>query len=49
LSSNGIASVEQEAVVPPFEPIQDQNQGSIPDIDDGIPILQRFLLGILVD
>jgi hypothetical protein len=48
LSSNHITSVEQKSVVPLFEPIQDQNQGSIPDIDDGIPLLQSSLLGILM-
>jgi hypothetical protein len=48
LSSNHITSVVQEAVVPLFEPLQDQNQGPKPDTDDGIPLLQSSLVGILV-
>lgn len=36
-----------EAVEPPFEPIHDQDHGHIPVTEDGVPVLQRFVVGVV--
>ena len=41
----GNAPVEQEAVVPVFNPVQDQVQGPEPLTDVALPALQRLVLG----
>jgi len=37
--------VEQEAVVPPFCPEQDQDQGPSPEIEEAVPVLQKLEVG----
>jgi hypothetical protein len=37
----------QEAVVPPFVPWHDQYHGPLPVTVDAVPVLQRFVVGML--
>lgn len=41
----GNAPVEQEAVVPVFNPVQDQVQGPDPETEEAVPAVQRLVEG----
>jgi hypothetical protein len=40
---------EQLAVTPPSLPAQDHAQGPLPETGEGVPVLQRLVVGALVN